>query len=87
MRHRQAVRQGTLTPPSQVRLLLAQLEKKPHECWKIQCSCGFLFSVKKGLLILGVLKFQKQYKSSIEQQKSRPAFVPGGNGEEKSQKR
>jgi len=47
-----------------------------------------LFSVKKkGLLILGVLKFQKQYKSSIEQQKSRPAFVPGGNGEEKSQKR
>ena len=26
MRHRQAVRQGTLTPPSQVRLLLAQLE-------------------------------------------------------------
>jgi len=48
----------------------------------------FLFSVKKkGLLILGVLKFQKQYKSSIEQQKSRPAFAPGGNGEEKSQKR
>ncbi|MBU8989061.1 hypothetical protein KTF61_05585 [Faecalibacterium prausnitzii] len=48
----------------------------------------FLFSVKKkGLLILGVLKFQKQYKSSIEQQKSRLAFVPGGNGEEKSQKR
>jgi hypothetical protein len=48
----------------------------------------FLFSVKKkGLLILGVLKFQKQYKSRIEQQKSRPAFVPGGNGEEKSQKR
>jgi len=47
----------------------------------------FLFSVKKGLLILGVLKFQKQYKSSIEQQKSRPASVPGGNGEEKSQKR
>ena len=30
---------------------------------------------------------QKQYKSSIEQQKSRPASVPGGNGEEKSQKR
>ena len=29
MRHRQAVRQGTLTPPSQVRLLLAQL-KTPH---------------------------------------------------------
>ena len=29
MRHRQAVRQGTLTPPSQVRLLLAQLEKPP----------------------------------------------------------
>lgn len=28
MRHRQAVRQGTLTPPSQVRLLLAQLCKK-----------------------------------------------------------
>lgn len=84
MRHRQAVRQGTLTPPSQVRLLLAQLEKKPHECWKIQCSCGFLFSVKKkGLLILGVLKFQKQYRTA----KSRPAFVPGGNGEEKSQKR
>ena len=26
MRHRQAVRQGTLTPPSQVRLLLAQLK-------------------------------------------------------------
>jgi len=48
----------------------------------------FLFSVKKkGLLILGVLKFQKQYKSNIEQQKSRPASVPGGNGEEKSQKR
>ncbi|MBS7163190.1 MAG: hypothetical protein KH074_11505 [Faecalibacterium prausnitzii] len=48
----------------------------------------FLFSVKKkGLLILGVLKFPKQYKSSIEQQKSRPASVPGGNGEEKSQKR
>lgn len=30
MRHRQAVRQGTLTPPSQVRLLLAQLEQTPH---------------------------------------------------------
>ena len=34
MRHRQAVRQRTLTPPSQVRLLLAQLDKTPHGCWK-----------------------------------------------------
>ena len=45
MRHRQAVRQGTLTPPSQVRLLLAQLDKSPHGCLKNQVSMrGFAFA-------------------------------------------
>ena len=42
MRHRQAVRQGTLTPPSQVRLLLAQLKQPRMDAGKIQCSCGVL---------------------------------------------
>ena len=40
MRHRQAVRQRTLTPPSQVRLLLAQLKTPRMDAGKIQCSCG-----------------------------------------------
>ena len=45
MRHRQAVRQRTLTPPSQVRLLLAQLDKTPHGCLEHQVSMrGFFVS-------------------------------------------
>lgn len=39
MRHRQAVRQGTLTPPSQVRLLLAQLHKRPARKLRFSKSC------------------------------------------------
>ena len=58
MRHRQAVRQGTLTPPSQVRLLLAQLDKTPHGCLEHQVSMrGFFVSafrrIKKRAFPLG----------------------------------
>ena len=58
MRHRQAVRQRTLTPPSQVRLLLAQLDKTPHGCLEHQVSMrGFFVSafrrIKKGPSLWG----------------------------------
>ena len=85
MRHRQAVRQGTLTPPSQVRLLLAQLEKTPHGCWKIQCSCGvLLFLERRGRALrsglLGPVFPAKRRKKFVEmpQQKScAPARASG----------
>ena len=40
MRHRQAVRQGTLTPPSQVRLLLAQLNMLEQLSWPERLICN-----------------------------------------------
>src|SRR5699024_880152 len=63
MRHRQAVRQRTLTPPSQVRLLLAQLDKTPHGCLEHQVSMrGFFVSafrrIKKGSSLLGKVLLQ-----------------------------
>ena len=48
MRHRQAVRQGTLTPPSQVRLLLAQLKKARTGCRKTAFCAGFLVFAEAG---------------------------------------
>ena len=42
-RHSQAVRQRTLTPPSQVRLLLAQPSKNPHSSLTLSELCGFSF--------------------------------------------
>src|SRR5699024_3191515 len=78
MRHRQAVRQRTLTPPSQVRLLLAQLDKTPHGCLEHQVSMrGFFVSafrrIKKGPSLLGKVLLQTV-------KKSRPADMCGWTG-------
>ena len=79
MRHRQAVRQRTLTPPSQVRLLLAQLDKTPHGCLEHQVSMrGFFVSafrrIKKRAFPFWGKPFCRLSK------KSRPADMCGWTG-------
>ena len=68
-----------------IRLLLAQLEKTPHGCWKTQCSCGvLLFSERRGRALrsglLGPVFPAKRRKKFVEmpQQTSRaPARASG----------